>query len=248
AAAGSHGCEAGRSAGLTPSRTGEWSRSKRLREILAPIPRSCAPRGLPGPCSCSFNLPTYRFRSIFSLAQQSMAVNMFAATQTAGGTPHCCFGGGMSSCQPGSRMRANSVSTCFNSVNMNESLRVIPCCPPISQAELSSDEAEQLATTLKAVADPARIRLLSLIQAQPQGEACVCHLTEPLGLGQPTVSHHLRVLEDAGFLTHERRGRWVYYRAVPERLAAVREAFAPSPRRAASHAKVVNVSSKELSC
>jgi ArsR family transcriptional regulator len=87
-------------------------------------------------------------------------------------------------------------------------------------------DAEQLARTLKAVADPARLRLLSLIQAQEQGEACVCNLTEPLGLGQPTVSHHLKVLEDAGFLTHERRGKWVYYRAVPEAFAAVRDLFA----------------------
>jgi ArsR family transcriptional regulator len=98
---------------------------------------------------------------------------------------------------------------------------------------LSPDEAGQLASTLKAVADPARIRLLSLIQAQPQGEACVCHLTEPLGLGQPTVSHHLKVLSDAGFLTSERRGKWVYYRVVPEALDAVREVFAPRSKRAA---------------
>lgn len=103
----------------------------------------------------------------------------------------------------------------------------LACCPVISEAELSVDQAQQLAATLKAVADPARLRLLSLIQAQPGGEACVCHLTEPLGLGQPTVSHHLRVLEDAGFLTHERRGRWVYYRAVPDALAGVQAVFAP---------------------
>jgi ArsR family transcriptional regulator len=115
---------------------------------------------------------------------------------------------------------------------MAESLAVLPCCPPISQSELTHEEAEQLAGTLKAVADPARIRLLSLIQAQPEGEACVCQLTEPLGLGQPTVSHHLKVLEEAGFLTHQRRGRWVYYKAVPEALAAVQGAFAPRHKRA----------------
>ncbi len=119
---------------------------------------------------------------------------------------------------------------------MANSLTVLPCCPPISQTELSAADAEQLATTLKAVADPARIRLLSLIQTQPQGEACVCHLTEPLGLGQPTVSHHLKVLEDAGFLTHERRGRWVYYRVVPEAFVAVQDLFAPRPKRAARSA------------
>ena len=115
---------------------------------------------------------------------------------------------------------------------MADTLTVLPCCPPISQSELSADEAEQLAATLKAVADPARLRILSMIQAQPAGEACVCHLTEPLGLGQPTVSHHLKKLEDAGFLTHDRRGKWVYYRAVPEALAAVQDMFAPRPKRA----------------
>jgi len=108
-------------------------------------------------------------------------------------------------------------------------LNVIPCCPPLAQTALEPEAAEQLARTLKAVADPARLRLLSLIQTQPSGEACVCHLTEPLGLGQPTVSHHLKVLEDAGFLTHERRGRWVYYRAVPAAFSAVQEVFAQDP-------------------
>ena len=83
----------------------------------------------------------------------------------------------------------------------------------------------QLAGLLKAVADPARLRLLSLIHAQPSGEACVCHLTGPLGLSQPTVSHHLRVLHDAGLLERQRRGTWVYYRVVPERLAEIREAL-----------------------
>ena len=117
---------------------------------------------------------------------------------------------------------------------MADSLTVVPCCAPISQSELTAGEAEQLAATLKAVADPARLRLLSIIQAQPEGEACVCHLTEPLGLGQPTVSHHLRILEDAGFLRHDRRGKWVYYRVVPEALAAVREMFAPGSKRRAT--------------
>ncbi len=120
---------------------------------------------------------------------------------------------------------------------MSNPLTVLPCCPPISQTALSSEDAEQLATTLKAVADPARLRLLSLIQTQPEGEACVCHLTEPLGLGQPTVSHHLRVLEEAGFLTHERRGRWVYYRAVPSALAAVQDVFAPALKSAGKGAR-----------
>jgi len=94
-------------------------------------------------------------------------------------------------------------------------------------------EAEQLAAAFKAIADPARLWLLSFIATQPSGEACVCHLTEPLGLTQPTVSHHLKVLYDAGLLDRDRRGTWVHYRIVPERLAALREALAgPCPQRA----------------
>ena len=76
---------------------------------------------------------------------------------------------------------------------------------------------------LKVIADPARLRLLSLIQAQPDGEACVCHLTEPLGLTQPTVSHHLKVLLDAGLVEREQRGSWAYFRVVPDQLRALRD-------------------------
>jgi ArsR family transcriptional regulator len=99
----------------------------------------------------------------------------------------------------------------------------VATCPPLLRgAGLESNEAERLASALKVLADPARLRLLSLIQAQPEGEACVCHLTEPLGLTQPTVSHHLRVLREAGFVIREQRGSWAYFRVVPESLAAVR--------------------------
>jgi ArsR family transcriptional regulator len=96
-------------------------------------------------------------------------------------------------------------------------------CPPLSQSALGREEAASLAKALKTIADPARLRLLSLIQAQPDGETCVCHLTDPLGLSQPTVSHHLKVLHDAGLVERERRGSWVYYRVVPEALAALRD-------------------------
>jgi ArsR family transcriptional regulator len=96
-------------------------------------------------------------------------------------------------------------------------------CPPLLQGPLDADEADRLATALKALADPARLRLLSLIQAQPASEACVCHLTEPLGLSQPTVSHHLKVLLQAGLVEREQRGSWAYYRVVPEPLAALRD-------------------------
>jgi len=95
-------------------------------------------------------------------------------------------------------------------------------CPPLLQEPLGEEEAAQLARALKTIADPARIRLLSLIQAQPGGETCVCNLTEPLGLSQPTVSHHLKVLHDAGLVERERRGSWVFYRVVPEGLATLR--------------------------
>jgi ArsR family transcriptional regulator len=96
-------------------------------------------------------------------------------------------------------------------------------CPPLSAGPLETDEARRLAAALKIIADPARLQLLSLIQAQPEGEACVCHLTEPLGLSQPTVSHHLKVLRDAGLVERERRGSWAYYRIIPEPLAALRD-------------------------
>jgi ArsR family transcriptional regulator len=98
--------------------------------------------------------------------------------------------------------------------------------------ELTSAAAQELAETLKAIADPARLRLLNFIAAQPSGEACVCHFTEPLGLSQPTVSHHLKLLYGAGLLERERRGTWVYYRIIPERLEALRSALS-LPERAA---------------
>ena len=96
-------------------------------------------------------------------------------------------------------------------------------CPPLLQEPIDPLQAEQLAAALKVLADPARLRLLSLIQAQPEGEACVCHLTEPLGLSQPTVSHHLKVLLQAGLVEREQRGTWAYFRVLPEPLAALRE-------------------------
>jgi ArsR family transcriptional regulator len=97
------------------------------------------------------------------------------------------------------------------------------CCAPLSEEALGAADAEQLAAALRVIADPARLRLLSLIQAQPDGEACVCHLQEPLGLSQPTVSHHLKVLVDAGLLEREQRGRWAYFRVVPDQLGALRD-------------------------
>jgi len=99
-------------------------------------------------------------------------------------------------------------------------------CSPLLQGPLDPEDAEQLAGALKAIADPSRLRLLSLIQAQPGREACVCHLTDPLGLSQPTVSHHLKVLLQAGLVEREQRGSWAYFRVREEPLAALRDLLA----------------------
>lgn len=98
------------------------------------------------------------------------------------------------------------------------------CSTPLVREPLSAGDAETLARTFKALSDPNRLRLLSLIASHESGEACVCDLTEPLDLSQPTVSHHLKVLREAGLVTSERRGTWVHYTLVPEalqRIAAV---------------------------
>lgn len=97
------------------------------------------------------------------------------------------------------------------------------CCGPAEGEPLPVEQAERLAALLKAVADPARLRLLSLVARSGNGEACICDLTGPVGLTQPTVSHHMRILVGAGLLTRQQRGKWAYYRVVPgsaDRLAA----------------------------
>lgn len=88
-------------------------------------------------------------------------------------------------------------------------------------------EAESLAAVLKAIAEPTRLRLVSLVAAHTDAEACVCDLTEPVGLSQPTVSHHLKILVDAGVLQREQRGKWAYYRLVPETLTALSQLLTP---------------------
>ena len=100
------------------------------------------------------------------------------------------------------------------------------CCAPITRDVISAGNAASLARSLKALADPARLQLVSMIAAHEDGEACVCDLTEPLGLSQPTVSHHLRILTEAGFLSRSKRGTWAYYRLVPGALDAVTSFFA----------------------
>ena len=101
------------------------------------------------------------------------------------------------------------------------------CCPSVLAAPLAEDDAEDLAQVFAALSDPVRLRLLSLV-AQA-GEICSCDLQDPLGKAQPTVSHHTRVLSDAGLLTGEKRGRWVWWRIVPDPMAAVRTALEAGP-------------------
>ena len=95
------------------------------------------------------------------------------------------------------------------------------CCPPLSREPLSAGQAGQVAPLLKALADPVRLRLMSLIASHPGGEACVCDLNEAFDLSQPTISHHLKVLHEAGLLDRDKRGVWVYYRARTEALASL---------------------------
>lgn len=99
------------------------------------------------------------------------------------------------------------------------------CCAPLLAAPLDHDDAVELAGAFKALADPVRLRLVSLIAAAPGGTACSCDLEEPVGKSQPTVSHHLAILADAGLITKTRAGRWVNCSIVPERLAALRDAL-----------------------
>ncbi len=97
----------------------------------------------------------------------------------------------------------------------------VACCSPLVREPLDPATAVSLARVFKAIGDPARLRLVSIVAAHDGGEACVCELIEPLGLSQPTVSHHLRVLVDAGLLHREQRGVWAYYSIVPAALDAL---------------------------
>ena len=101
------------------------------------------------------------------------------------------------------------------------------CCTPLTGSVLTRADAEAMARIFKALGDPTRVRLLSLIAAHEGGEACICDLTEPVGLSQPTVSHHMKQLADAGLVTREQRGKWAYYRIVEEALRSVADAIMP---------------------
>src|SRR5580700_2767317 len=95
-----------------------------------------------------------------------------------------------------------------------------PCCPPITAGQLSEAEASELAVLFAALSDPVRLRLLSIVAAE--GEVCSCNLEGPLGKSQPTISHHTRILADAGLIVGERRGKWTWWQIVPERLEDLR--------------------------
>lgn len=88
------------------------------------------------------------------------------------------------------------------------------CCATVTGGALETDQAEQIARVFKALGDPTRVRLLSLIAASDTGELCICDLTDPVGLAQPTVSHHMKQLVDAGLATREQRGKWAYFRVI----------------------------------
>jgi ArsR family transcriptional regulator, arsenate/arsenite/antimonite-responsive transcriptional repressor len=114
----------------------------------------------------------------------------------------------------------------------------VACCPPLSVQPLSVQplsqaQAEQVAPLLKALADPVRLRLMSLVASHPGGEACVCDLNEAFDLSQPTISHHLKVLHEVGLLDREKRGVWVYYRSRTEALAGLGALIGSPDTRAA---------------
>jgi ArsR family transcriptional regulator, arsenate/arsenite/antimonite-responsive transcriptional repressor len=97
----------------------------------------------------------------------------------------------------------------------------VACCSPLSAGPLTAAQAEQVAPLLKALADPVRLRLMSLIASHEGGEACVCDLNDAFDLSQPTISHHLKLLHEAGLLDRDKRGVWVYYRARTDALASL---------------------------
>lgn len=107
--------------------------------------------------------------------------------------------------------------------SMNLSKPIVSCCSPLLTGRLTPEEATQLAAIFRVLSESVRLQMLSLIAAQPNREVCACELVEPLGLSQPTVSHHLKIMYENGLLERERRGTWIYYRLVPEKLAMLRD-------------------------
>jgi ArsR family transcriptional regulator len=104
------------------------------------------------------------------------------------------------------------------------------CCSPLTGGVLDEGAAERLARLFRALGDRHRVRLLSLIAAADGGEACICDLTAPVGLSQPTVSHHMKMLVEAGLVTRDQRGKWAYYRVVPEAMEALSDTLRVTAR------------------
>ena len=100
------------------------------------------------------------------------------------------------------------------------------CCEPVLAEAIGPEESEELAAAFRVLSDPVRLRLLSLVATAPGGEVCACDLVEPVGRTQPTVSHHLSILTEAGLLVRERRGKWAYYRVDPARIGILADALA----------------------
>ena len=115
-------------------------------------------------------------------------------------------------------------------VSTNVNMKMDFCCMPLFDGVVDSDAADDMAATFAALGDPVRLRIVSMLAAAPGGTACGCDLEAPLGLSQPTVSHHLKVLREAGLVEGDRQGRWVHYRVVPERLESLRSALATGVR------------------
>jgi ArsR family transcriptional regulator, arsenate/arsenite/antimonite-responsive transcriptional repressor len=124
-----------------------------------------------------------------------------------------------------------SVATVSRSVSNSAPAVLTSCCAPVIGGIIDQAAAESLAHVFKALGDPTRVGLLSLIAAAEDGEACVCDLIEPVGLSQPTVSHHMKLLVDAGLVSREQRGKWAYYRVIHETLMTIRQALQPVARR-----------------
>lgn len=115
----------------------------------------------------------------------------------------------------------------MNSTVTDPTLQSGLCCSPVTGGVLSTADAERLAHVFKALGDPTRVKLLSLIAATNSGEACVCDLLAPVALSQPTVSHHLKILVEAGLLGRRQQGKWAYYRVHQDALTQIGEALQP---------------------
>ena len=100
-------------------------------------------------------------------------------------------------------------------------VEAVACCSPLTREPLNAETAERVVPLVKAIADPVRLRLLSLVASHADGEACVCDLNDAFDLSQPTISHHLKLLHEAGLLDREKRGVWVYYRSNPAAMSSL---------------------------